>query len=317
MKSRIVKGISFILILLILLVILSYITIPKNNLKEFGMEEIKANGILGEKYNSIDILIVGDSESYTSIVPMALWEDYGFTSYVSGVGKQNLVESLSYVNQAMKTQKPKIVILESHNIYTKVSLSEPASLILKKLLPVFKYHNRWKDLNNNDFGGKIDYTWIDDLKGYKYSEKVKPADDSNYMSYTDKAKSIPKVNQILVKLLKEYCNMNNAQLLVLSTPSTINWDYESHNGAKKFLDEENIEFLDLNVLKDEVKIDWQQDTRDAGDHLNYKGALKVTKYVGEYLKNKNILEDHREAKEYNKWSEALKRYKEMIEKSKK
>ena len=78
-KLKIVKCISFILILLIILIILSYIAIPKNNSKEFGMENVEANGILGEKDDSIDIYVVGDSESFTSIIPMKLWEDYGFT----------------------------------------------------------------------------------------------------------------------------------------------------------------------------------------------------------------------------------------------
>ena len=110
MKQKIIKCTSFILILLIILIILSYITIPKNNLKEFGMEDVAANGILGEKDNSIDVYVVGDSESFTSIVPMKLWEDYGFTSYISGTPGQSVPDSCMFVYKAMKTQKPKIVM---------------------------------------------------------------------------------------------------------------------------------------------------------------------------------------------------------------
>lgn len=312
MKQKIIKCTSFILILLIILIILSYITIPKNNLKEFGMEDVAANGILGEKDNSIDVYVVGDSESFTSIVPMKLWEDYGFTSYISGTPGQSVPDSCMFVYKAMKTQKPKIVILESHNIYKRVSLGTPITKVSENILPIIKNHNRWKNLNNNDFFSKVDYTWTDDMKGYYYTTITNGADSSNYMSYSEKSDTIPKSNKLYVKLLNKYCKCNNAQLLIVSTPSTINWNYEKHNGIKKFAEKENIEFLDLNVLKDEIKIDWNQDTRDAGDHLNQSGAEKVTEYLGNYLKNKNILEDHRKDNEYNKWNETLKRYKENI-----
>ena len=31
-------------------------------------------------------------------------------------------------------------------------------------------------------------------------------------------------------------------------------------------------FLDGNLMADEIPIDWQRDTSDGGDHLNYSGA---------------------------------------------
>ena len=312
MKLKIVKCISFILILLIILLILSYIAIPKNNLAEFGMEEVRANGILGERENSIDVLIVGNSESITSIIPMKLWEDYGITSYISGTVGQSLPDSCIFVYNIMKKQKPKIVILDADNIYDGVAITTPIVKIAKEVFPIIKYHNRWKNLNSNDFFSKINYTWTEDTKGYYDSTLIAEADSTNYMTYSENSSSIPKTNKLYLKLLNEYCKYNNAQLIVLSSPSTINWNYENYNGIKKFLEEENIEFLDLNIVKDEIKIDWKRDTRDAGDHLNRYGAVKVTEYVGNYLNNKNILEDHRKDDKFNDWNETLKRCKEKI-----
>lgn len=64
MKDGIKKAVGsvfFVSGLICLLVILSYIFIPKNNMKAFGMEDEPANGILGEKENTIDVLVIGDS----------------------------------------------------------------------------------------------------------------------------------------------------------------------------------------------------------------------------------------------------------------
>ena len=67
--------------LIALLVVLSMIFIPKNNMKAFGMEDVPANGILGEKADTIDVVIVGDSESYSSFSPMRK----SFTSFRVGI----------------------------------------------------------------------------------------------------------------------------------------------------------------------------------------------------------------------------------------
>ena len=66
--------------------------------------------------------------------------------------------------------------------------------------------------------------------------------------------------------------------------------------------------MDFNVINDIVQIDWEKDTRDNGYHLNHFGAVKVTQYLGKYLSEKNILEDHRNDEKYNEWDASLERY---------
>ena len=59
---------SFIAGLLVLLLISSVILQPKTNGKTDGMNDASAYGVLGEKENSIDVLILGDSEAYLSLI---------------------------------------------------------------------------------------------------------------------------------------------------------------------------------------------------------------------------------------------------------
>ena len=70
----------------------------------------------------------------------------------------------------------------------------------------------------------------------------------------------------------------------------------------------NISYLDLNMYVEELGIDWKNDSRDGGDHLNYYGAVKVTDYMGDYLYNLNILPNHKGDAKYSSWEKAYELY---------
>ena len=80
----------------------------------------------------------------------------------------------------------------------------------------------------------------------------------------------------------------------------------------KYADSKNISYLDLNLYVDELGIDWNLDSRDGGDHLNYYGALKITDYMGNYLYNLNILPNHKGDKKYDSWNKSYEMYEKKI-----
>ena len=298
--------------LIFLLSMASWIFVPKNNQQEYGMEEITANGILGEQENTIDVLVLGDSESYSAITPMQMWKDAGYTAYVCGTSGQMLEYSNTLLHRVFERQKPKIVILETDAIYRDMT---PGTVRLNRLIgyfSVFQYHNRRKALRLSDFGGEVNYTWTDDYKGYAHSVQVDSANNTEYMKQTESAAEIPNINVQYVKEMKAFCDRNQAEFILLSTPSTVNWNSERHNGICRLAEEIGCEYVDLNVMNDKVQIDWSRDTRDKGDHLNYFGAVKVTKFLTDYLMKKNTLTDHRTDETYAKWNDALKRYEAAV-----
>ena len=305
MKKYILKISLFVFILLVILVILSAILVPKNNSEEAGMHNMPAMGILGEKENTVDIIMYGDSESIASTMPKRLWDEYGYTAYICGTSGQSMPDTCRIMYETLKKQKPKIVILEANNTYNPVGIFVPVARIINVMLPVTEYHNRWKSLRKEDFSGKKEYTYRDESKGYHYIDKNIPADDSHYMEYSEEVEQIPAINKFYIKILKKYAESKGAKFVIVSVPSCKNWNYRKHNGTKEFAEKEDIEFLDLNELKDEVKIDWERETGDGGDHVNYKGATKVTDYLGKWLNKKNILENHKNDENYKKWEEDL------------
>ena len=310
--KRFFKIVCFWVIFLIVAGVVSLFLMPKNNTKEDGIEHEKAHGILAEKDDSIDILIVGDSEAYTSIIPLKLWEDCGYTSYLCCTPAQNLSDSAYFTYLGLKNQSPKIVILEADNIFREVPVLSAFEKATNLTVPLLKYHDRWKELKLEDFSSLPNYTWTDYLKGYKFTDSIKEADSTKYMRDSSKSTDIPLANKQYVETIKKYCEYKGAELIIVSTPSVRNWNYEKHNSLVEFAEEQDIEFLDLNVFKDIINIDWKHDSKDGGDHLNYYGAIKVTDYLEDYFKDMNIFEDHRNDEYYSGWDDCLEQFHEFV-----
>ena len=313
MKIKILKSIGFIVVLLIILILLSKLFEPKNNSVEAGMHNRGASGILAEPDNTIDVIVVGNSEAYTSIIPMELWNEYGYTSYVCASPEQPLALSVKLIEEYTKHQKPKVVMLEASSIHLTDDLSEASDQVLNLALKVFEYHDRWKNLSREDFSKKPEYNTVNSMKGYEYSNDV--------MSYTPAVRheknanpaKIPMSNQMYIKIINKICKRINAKLIIVSTPSDKLWSNETHDAIQSFCDKNEIEYLDLNMHKDEISIDWKNETRDGGEHLNHAGALKTTKFIGKYLYESEILESHKDDDRYSYWSEQYKEYKKVVE----
>ncbi len=321
--KRTIKCIVFVAIFLIILAVLSKIFVPKNNTLEAGIGKRKqlATGIYTEPENTIDVLVLGDSESYNSYIPLELWNQYGFTSYICGTPAQRISNSYYFLNEAFKRQKPKIVILEANALYTKNGYVRHFKEYVDKYFPVLEYHDRWKNLTKEDFYTTPKYTEIVNDKGYRFSTKTNKVEKSkrdNFMKENEVSKKVPSDNIKHLKEINNLCKKNNAKFMLYNSPSPANWNYDKHNGIEKIAKDLGIEYIDLNLKVDELKINWKKDSQEKrGEHLNYTGALKVTSYLGEYLKNNNVLPDHREDEKFEAWNEAYNNFQKEVEESKK
>ncbi len=304
--------VCFALILLVLLLGTSLLFQPKSNSKDAGMLDATANGILSEPKNTIDVLIVGDSEAYSAFVPLKVWKDYGYTPYVCATSAQILCYSYEFLEKTFQTQKPKVVMLETNAIYRSFTYSDIVTQKLSEKLSVFRYHNRWKTLSFRDWSFGVDLSNTEINKGYIYTNGINPADEKGYMRPTKMRESFPRKNRTYVEKIQKLCERNGAKLVLVSTPSVKNWDMRKHNAIEDFSKQLGCDYLDMNTLRKEVPINWQTDTRDKGDHMNYEGALKVSSFVGRYCESLGIFKDKRGQKEYSQWDDAVKTFTESI-----
>lgn len=311
--KRIFTWLLFATGLVLLLSGASLLFAPKNNTMESGMEEVKANGVLGEKDNTIDVLILGDSEAYSSISPLQIWRDTGYSSYLCATSSQTLDYSYALLQRAFQDQSPKVVVLETNAIYRKIRPQTALMTWLKQHFSIFRYHDRWKNLTWQDLTEGTSYTWTDENKGYRFSTIVKPSAIQGHMKPSQRREKILPLNRHYVEKIQELCESHGAKFLLMSTPSTINWSTSKHNGILQLSQELNCEYVDLNLKNDQLHIDWERDTRDKGDHLNYFGAVKVTKFLSSYLQSTGLLTDHRSDPLFSTWDHSLKKYETLVD----
>ena len=141
----------------------------------------------------------------------------------------------------------------------------------------YKNHDFWRQEPAGDI--------IKD-KGYVYSTKVKPCLDID-----KKPKKKDEINKHQLDTFEKIinvCNDNNCEMLVIELPSLTSWSKKRTEQVKEICDKYNINFIDFNKYDDEdqiVEIDYDKDYRDGGNHLNLNGAIKITNYLSDYIKN--------------------------------
>ena len=320
MKARIKQGfydLVFLLVLIGLLLFLSQLFRPKNNTEDAGMEDVAANGILGEAKHTIDVLFVGDSVTYCAVIPNQLWKDYGITSYVCGTSLQKLYYTKEFLYKAFQTQSPKVVMLEMTPAYSNFEYKENYISIGERLLPILRYHDRWKAFLEDkklDDSLQVAYTHKEVNRGYYYSPAIEVVEPKEYIGVTEEiAPMLPDNEQTLLDI-KKLCEKQGVEFILYSAPSAVTWRPEYHNGMVKFAEEQNLVYFDMNYMTKDVPIDWSTDSFDGGDHLNYSGASKVTAYLGQYLNDMGIFADKRKDANYQSWNEMQEKfYEEVVE----
>lgn len=298
----VLKSIAFLVTLSVTLNLLSNVFTPKH----------MAGSIMDEPSDTLDYIVIGDSESYTSISPMELWQAYGYTGYNCGGTAQRIQDTYYHLEKVLQRQSPKVVLMETNLLHRnqgcKQVVEKIANHIAGKMFSLYDHHNEWKNLL---FPKKEDKNALYEknvLKGWRYNTGVLPYIGGPYTFKTNHIEKINSMQLLYMDKIVELCKERDIQLILFCVPSPVNWNYQKHNAVVEYAAEKKLPFLDLNLKTEKLAIDWAQDTYDKGDHLNFFGAMKVTRYIGAYLYQNAALIDHRKDSIYAAWSEKLPAY---------
>lgn len=297
--------------------------------RKSGGESDMIHSFYNIEENTLDVLCMGSSHGYSSFQPNTLWSEYGLTSYAMCSQRQTAASTYYLLQEALKYQKPKVLLLESYYFFTdKKFTDEPAlrmgfdgmrfgkvkrqmvSDMLKDLtgkeklayyIPFLEYHSRWEELEDLDFHSK-EYLkgGILDLTVFPMQEPVLP----------ENGREIADVVYEYFEKIIALCEENNIQLVLYAAP----YGYEKPEDLEGYLERQRVSVTLKSYLRKKdipflyyqktnaAKINYNTDFRDY-THLNTNGAIKITKNLGDFLIENYELPDHRQDAAFRSWWE--------------
>lgn len=273
---------------------------------------------------SVDVLFIGNSHSGINVDTATLWNEYGIASYNLWGGVQPLWNSYHFLVEALRYQRPKTVVLEitaatsdyeysedinqlkniagmklSKNKLAAVEASAPKDSRLNLLLGLPLYHGRFDEVNEEDFRN---FPWSEGLENYKGSYLLYGVGNYRFESaegVESRREIMDKEREYLIKCIK-LCEDEGIPLILLKTPALERtWEQEIYNTVSEIADVYNVEFINMNLMDDELGItadDWSLDR-----HMNGSGARKVAAYLGEHLAVNFDIPDRRGDEKYTSW----------------
>ena len=292
--------------------------------------------LIRDYYESVkdhEVVILGDCEVYANYSPMEMYKQDGIKAYVRGSSQQMLWQSYYILKETLNYETPKLVVFsvgalrngidKNNEAYNRLAIDymkwskEKVDIInasmtnkesfLSYVLPILRYHERISSLTSEDFK----YLFKSELvsyNGFIINKEIKPVGNlpikrrlANY--------NFDEVNLEYLDKIVKLCKDNNIKLLLVKAPSLYPYWYDEYEEfIQEYASKNDIDYLNMLELVDEMEIDFSQDTYDGGLHLNLSGAVKNTKYFSNYIKDNYNLTDYSGDAEYNK---LLKTYEEM------
>lgn len=315
--KKVAKVIKVVAFLIICSICLSTISVALQY--EHEMEpDLAMKEFYNAEENSSQILVLGSSHTTMGFSPMECYKQTQITSFNLSTAKQPIELARYLLEEALKTQTPEVVIYDVASLFYKrkevntakfryLMDSMPLSLTKVKLAcayanynkdlypfsigealcPIYYYHDRWKDMNEEEFNVdkaipylrgqvvRINITEIDyDMEAFDAKLAKKIAKDPK------SAPVISENNLYYLLKMKELCDENNIKLLLTSTP-TNRWNTTKKELIEQVCEEYELDFLDMNLPDGEL-LNYSTDMAD-GNHVNASGARKTTKFLYDYI----------------------------------
>jgi hypothetical protein len=305
------------------------------------MESLYEGALTAEYYDDEkenDVLFIGDCEVYENFSPVSLYREYGVTSYIRGGPQQLIWQSYYLLRDTLRYETPNVVIFNvlamkydvpQNQAYNRLNLDgmrlsaskigaifasmTPEESFLSYMFPLFRFHDRWDELEAEDFA----YFFVKKRvghNGYYMRNDVKPAgvipEGPKLETYRFGETAYAYLDKIT-----ELCAREGIELLLVKAPTVYpywypQWDEQIREYARAH----NLRFVNFLDRTEEIGLDFAEDTYDAGLHLNRRGAEKLTAYLGKILVKEYGLRDRRTDRRIAAvWREKTLAYEQMAE----
>lgn len=288
--------------------------------------------------NSIDLLCIGSSQIMNGFVAGEFYKNYGITAYGLGTCSQPVYAAYHWLLEMEKYQSPKMILLEISRLYgnnvhanyvkafTEMKNTSPIKFKALKGLDltteefisfysdVYTFHDRFNELTKDDYtyliGGNRQTYLGAALSERLFDEYELEGEDFSFDEGGSATELSIDQNIEYFEKIVSYCKEKEIELVLFKT-TKIDWTAGHHTGVMELARQHGIPFIDLNLSEavEEIGFDFEKDFIDP-EHYNYYGAVKATKYIGEFINENYNLPDRREGKDHN--PEFHKKYEEYI-----
>lgn len=327
LKAKKIAGFIFIFSLIFLLIV----SLNQVTLNRTSQGCIQLTDFYKLEENTVDALFIGSSHVYYSVHTCMLYDEYGIASYLLASPGQPVWMSYYFLEEALKTQSPKLVVFDICTLYQRAAdvgaASWPSLISMKPSKTKWKairavnsegkqldaiaaffsfpyYHTRYAELTRQDYfntkrlrynGYKPDYTKISKSE----LEKWKTVDKTGF----EKIGSITKRTETYLRRLIELCKSRQIGLLFVNAPYANHTleKQQAYNYIYTIAKEYEVPFIDANY-DSRLKIDYATDLFEAS-HLNYYGSVKYTGYLARILTEQFDLPDRRNDTRYKHWKD--------------
>ncbi len=262
--------------------------------------------------DSVDVLFLGSSFCVNGFIPQEIYNQYGIRSYNLGSEQQSVLLSYYWLEEALRFQKPSVVVLEGHylqNVHPESPINTTEGLVRKSLDPMrlskvkydavravcalderqetaswyltnIRFHDRWKSLGEIDFdNGESMYS---PLKGWA------PGNEGP-ITYTipvadDGGEEIADLSPLMVEYfcrMADLCREKGIRLVVMDVPYVMS--AEVYRAYKKLCSEQGADYIELGTEEAWNAMGVELPRENTFGHGNIWGNIKISRYAGKIL----------------------------------
>ena len=298
-----------------------YVLTPKH---DYGICPIV--NFYNQPEESVDVLVMGTSCGYAGVNTNILFEEYGIAAYNLCGAEQPYWVTYYYLEEALKTQTPKVILLDAKaSIYTadyskrgrtilstygirdpEVRIKAIAACVAEEDFAGFalafpELHSYYAKVTRDNFtypptneGRGPDWKGFIEMDITEQHEKPS-------LVWTDIKKPINARQQEYFEKILALANEHNVPVMLIGFP---NPDYANdhmyYNSLWAIAAEYGVGGVNYNDPELRVRLMYSSDFAD-WQHLNVKGSSTFTRRLGEDLKTMYDLPDRRGDKLYESW----------------
>lgn len=308
---------------LLLAVMISVTFLQQFILRRMDHNSTRLDGYYLEDKNSLDVVVIGASDVYTSFSSCRAYDKFGFTSYPYATEAITANGLKTALKEVLRTQNPKLILIEINPYLYGDAYSETREANLRRLIdnmplntnkleavfgyvpnknreeylvPFLKYHSVWSDYPKP--GRRAVSTMETTLRGYSYLKGFRTTTQYNNQPFKALNRSVlteEKAYPLNAKLeaslrdLLDYCKEEKLDNVVfMRVPHMVYKDTYNRvrraNTVGQIVNSYGYDFLNLEREWNKIGLNFHDDYYNV-EHMNIYGAEKFTDYLCNIIQN--------------------------------